>query len=89
MQRHQARPDRVNSKAAIAGRIRLVRTEKYGKYGIPVLAEALRIPTGSWANYERGVTIPGDILLEFLVLTEITPTWLLHGVGDRHVMQIP
>src|SRR4051812_30457678 len=67
---------RSDSKAAIAERLRLVRLERYGEHGGPVLADMLELPTGSWSNYERGVTIPGEILLEFLAQTGIEPLWL-------------
>jgi hypothetical protein len=40
-------------------RLREVREGLYGDGGA-----ALGVPEATWRNYERGVTIPGDVLLE-------------------------
>jgi hypothetical protein len=44
------------------------------------------MPEAAWLNYERGVTIPGDLLLEFIDLSRTDPHWLLTGEGNvrRH-----
>jgi hypothetical protein len=79
-------PERGDAKAAVAGRLRLIRLERYGEHGGPALADMLRLPSRTWANYERGVTIPGEILLGFLVLTGLEPLWLLRGAGEKYRM---
>ena len=75
-------PDR--SVAAIAARLRLLRAERFGERGGPELARQLGLPAATWANYERGVIIPGDVLLRFLDLTAAEPHWLLHGEGPKY-----
>jgi methionyl-tRNA formyltransferase len=51
--------------------------------GVPLLAEALGVPTRTWLNYEAGVMIPAPTILRFLELTGANPAWLLNGVGER------
>jgi hypothetical protein len=72
-----------NQRIEIACRIREIRHDLYGENGLPVLAGALNLPARTWMNYERGVTIPGDVLLQFLDVTGTDPHWLLTGDGDR------
>jgi hypothetical protein len=67
----------------LARRLRDVRLAMYGEHGGPLLAEALKIPARTWANYESGVTIPGLVLLRFIAMTEVEPHWLLNGEGQR------
>ena len=74
----------TSSKAAVAGRLRLVRIELFGEDGGHDLADRLGIPFRTWLNYESGVTIPGEILLLFLETAGIEPLWLLRGVGPRY-----
>ena len=76
--------DQDRSKAAIAGRLRLIRSEIFGDHGGPELADQLRLPFRTWFNYESGVTIPGEVLLRFLEITDIEPLWLLGGEGPRY-----
>jgi len=71
-------------KSSIARRMRFVRLELYGEDGIPDLAAELGIPSRTWANYERGVAIPCQVLLRFLEVTLTNPLWLLRGVGPRY-----
>ena len=52
--------------ASIARRVREIRQDLYGESGIETLAEALNVPTATWLNYEWGLTMPADIMLEFL-----------------------
>jgi hypothetical protein len=84
MDRQPDPPEGGDAKAAVAGRLRLIRLELYGDPGGPTLAGMLGLPSRTWANYERGVTIPGETLLGFLVLTGLEPLWLLRGVGERY-----
>lgn len=71
---------RVNT----ATRLRDVRVELYGEHGGPALARALGLPARTWYNYETGVTIPAEILLEFAELTGVQLRWLLSGEGPRY-----
>ena len=71
--------------ASIGRRLRLIRTELCGENGGPLLAGQLGLPCRTWANYESGVTIPGEILLSFLVATRTNPRWLLRGVGPKYL----
>lgn len=68
---------------ALAGRLLAIRMELYGEHGGAELARQLGVPLPTWANYERGVTIPGDVLLRFLVVTCAEVRWLLHGAGPE------
>ena len=77
-------PPATVSRPAIAGRLRLVRTERFGEGGVAALAEQLGVPPETWSNYERGVSIPGDVLLIFLLETGVEPLWLLRGGGPRY-----
>ena len=68
----------------LASRLREVRRELYGEHGGPLLAQDLEIPARTWAHYESGVTIPGAVVLRFLVLSGVEPHWLLTGEGRRY-----
>ncbi len=69
--------------SVLADRVREVRLEVFGEHGGPRLAEALGIPHQTWLNYERGVTIPSQVILQFIELTNSDPHWLLTGEGER------
>ena len=77
-------PLRFDPHRPLAARLRLIRTERFGEHGGAELARLLGLPAGTWANYERGVIIPGDVLLRFLTLTAAEPHWLLHGEGPKY-----
>ena len=79
-----SRSDEDRSKAAIAGRLRLIRSETVGEHGGPELADQLGLPFRTWLNYESGVTIPGEVLLRFLEITDTEPLWLLGGEGPKY-----
>ncbi len=81
--------DEASSKAAIAGRLRLIRSELFGEHGVPELAYQLGLPFRTWFNYEAGVTIPGEVLVRFLVLTDTEPLWLLRHEGPRYRAATP
>ena len=68
----------------IAEGLKQVRFELFGENGAPELARKLGLPTRTWVNYESGVTIPGKILLRFLILTGAEPLWLLQGQGQQY-----
>ena len=73
----------MNGKLGIAARVRQIRQDLYGEDGLENLAGAMGVPAQTWRNYERGVTMPAEILLEFMVLTGAEPNWLLTGDGER------
>jgi hypothetical protein len=49
-----------------------------------MLAKQLKVPFRTWMNYEAGVTMPAEILLRFIALTNANPEWLLKGHGPRY-----
>jgi hypothetical protein len=73
---------------ALASRIRQVREELYGQHGGPLLAEALRLPFRTWHRYESGVTIPAEVILRFIEVTEASPHWLLTGEGPCYLPSV-
>ncbi len=74
----------TSGKPEIAARLRSIREEKYGEDGAGDVAELLDLPLRTWVNYEHGVTIPGDVLLRYLVVTGVEPSWLLEGRGAKY-----
>lgn len=74
---------RAGADGDLSGRLLQVRLELYGERGETELARLLGIPTRTWSNYEAGVSIPANILLEFLILTDVEPLWLLREQGER------
>jgi hypothetical protein len=47
------------------------------------MAEYLGVPARTWFSYERGVAIPGPVILKIIVEFSVEPEWLLHGKGPR------
>ena len=72
----------MNRNASLAQRLCEIRHDLYGEHGAEALARALNVPIQTWLNYERGVTMPAVVLLEFLEVTEADPHWLLTGEGN-------
>jgi hypothetical protein len=70
--------------AGLARRVREIREDLYGPHGARPLADALEIPAKTWANYERGVIIPAQVILTFIEITGADPHWLLTGQGERY-----
>jgi hypothetical protein len=75
---------RVNVKAMISSRLREVRQELFGEHGGPELARRLDLPARTWYNYETGVTVPAEVLLQFIDQTGANPVWLLSGEGPKY-----
>ena len=71
-------------KAAMGHRLSEVRQEKYGPTGAPLLAMTLGVPLRTWLNYEAGVTIPGEVLLRFVLTARVDAHWLLTGEGPKY-----
>jgi hypothetical protein len=68
--------------AELALRLRQIRKDLYGDDGAQLLADALEIQVGTWLNYERGVTMPGLVVLKLIDIARVNPHWLLTGQGD-------
>jgi hypothetical protein len=68
--------------AELAQRLREIREDLYGGYGSRFLADALEIPLQTWLNYESGVVMPAEIVLQLIVMASVNPHWLLTGQGS-------
>jgi hypothetical protein len=71
-------------RAAVARRIRKIRIDRFGEYGVPQLAARLGLAASTWEQYEDGVMIPGMVILRFIELTGVDARWLLRGEGERY-----
>lgn len=69
-------------KDQISGRLRRIRLELFGEHGGPELARRLDLPARTWYNYETGVTVPAEVMLNFIHQTSVNPVWLLTGEGQ-------
>jgi hypothetical protein len=69
---------------SLADRVRKIRNEAFGRDGVAPLAQVIGIPPRTWENYERGVTIPARVMLQFIEITCVEPHWLLTGEGERY-----
>lgn len=69
----------------LACRIREIREEFYGKdaAAIAALAREMGLPPRTWENFERGVTMPAEILLRLLSVTGMGLDEL-RGERSRH-----
>jgi hypothetical protein len=74
-------------RAGLAQRLREIREDLYGEYGSQFLADALEIPLQTWLNYESGVVMPADIVLQLLVTARVNPYWLLTGQGEMYAQR--
>src|SRR5690349_2530402 len=84
MARKKTPPDTRDAKHQLAARLRAVRIELFGERGTSRLAEMLGIPSRTWYNYEIGVTVPAEVLLRLIEVTDVEPGWLLSGTGARY-----
>lgn len=71
-------------KSSLAHRVREVRLDLFGEHGGPMLARTLRLPFRTWHNYESGCTIPAQVILRFIEVTDAHPHWLLTGEGAKY-----
>jgi hypothetical protein len=69
-------------KLELADRVRTIRVQSFGVNGGPLLAEKIGVPFRTWANYEEGCTIPAQVILRFIEVTDAAPHWLLTGDGQ-------
>lgn len=67
----------------MAERLSMLRAELFGDRGGPELARQLGLPVRTWYNYESGVTVPAEVILKIIELTNVEPMWLLHGKGPK------
>lgn len=65
-------------------RLREIRQNLFGEHGGPELARRLNLPARTWYNYETGVTVPAEVLLDFIEQTGANPLWLLSGEGPHY-----
>ena len=65
-------------------RLREVREDLYGQDGSQFLADALGIPMQTWLNYESGVSVPAEIVLQLQVFASVNAGWLLTGDGEKY-----
>jgi hypothetical protein len=84
MDRADGRAGVEQRQADLADRVREVREDLYGRSGAQFMADALGLPLGTWANYERGVTIPAVVILKLIDATGVSPSWLLNGQGPKY-----
>ncbi len=73
----------MNKKMLLARRLREIRLALYGEDGVDILARALHVPPQTWCNYERGVTMPAEVLIGFLEVTGADVQSLLTSEIDR------
>jgi hypothetical protein len=83
VQRERRKGAGLDSRRALAKRLRKVRIEVFGEDGVEDLASQLGIPPETWRHYEAGVTLPAEVLLAFIELAGVELTWLSAGVGIR------
>jgi steroid delta-isomerase-like uncharacterized protein len=89
LQRLRERPDKtpkikVNVARSLSARLREIREELFGAKGGPELARRLNLPARTWYDYETGVTVPAEVLLNFIEQTGVEPHWLLSGEGPKY-----
>jgi hypothetical protein len=84
MARKKTEPDVERRKNVLARRLKEVRIERFGENGGAELARAVEVPARTWYNYERGVTVPAEVLLRFISVTGVEPQWLLEGRGEKY-----
>ncbi|AMV40464.1 ester cyclase [Planctomyces sp. SH-PL62] len=78
------RDRRIKRRIELAERIREVREEVFGPTGGPEVARLLGLPARTWYSYETGVTIPAEVLLDFIKESGVSPNWLRSGEGPRY-----
>lgn len=75
---------RMARREGIAARLRELRIERFGEHGGPAMARELNLPVRTWYNYETGVTVPAEVLLEVIERTGARPPWLLKGEEPKY-----
>jgi hypothetical protein len=88
MARKRTAPDKAEARNLLAERLKEIRVELFGEHGGPEVARQLKIPARTWYNYEMGVTVPAEVILRFIDLTNVEPKWLLYGRGEKYRTQV-
>jgi hypothetical protein len=68
----------------LAARLRDIREDMYGDDGAQFLADAMEIPLQTWLNYESGVAVPAETILELIVTAGVRSDWLVTGQGAKY-----
>ena len=89
MARRKNAPESIRLKHNLSERLRELRTEFFGERGGPDMARTLGILVRTWYNYESGVTVPAEIILQVVELTSVEPVWLLRGEGPKFRPTMP
>lgn len=89
MARRKNQPESVRVKCDLSERLREIRIELHGERGGSEMARRLGLPIRTWYNYESGVTVPAEVILRFVELTNVEPLWLLHGRGPKFRVTSP
>ena len=69
---------------ALARRLRDVREDFQREVPGSPLVRSLGVSERRWAGYEAGATVPGTVILRLIMLTGVSPRWLLNGDGPRY-----
>jgi hypothetical protein len=83
MARHKTAAELVRARLALAKRLVVLRSEVYGDRGAPEVARLIGIPLRTWYNYEKGVTVPAEIILKIIEVTSVEAQWLIDRKGPR------
>lgn len=62
----------ASKRAELAERLREVREDLYGEHGSQFMADALNVPLQTWLNYESGIAVPAEIVLQLQVLGSVS-----------------
>jgi hypothetical protein len=89
MARKKTAPGIARARNLLAARLKQIRVEIFGEDGAVEVARRLKIPAGTWHNYERGVTTPAEVILRFIDVTSVDPRWLLFGLGEKYRNEAP
>jgi transcriptional regulator with XRE-family HTH domain len=84
MGRKKTTPRTEHARIILARRLTEVRKDLFGDKGTAEIARAVEVPARTWYNYERGVTVPAEVLLRFMAVTGVEPQWLLDGLGEKY-----
>jgi hypothetical protein len=66
-------------RAEIARRLKEIRQQLHGDHGGAEFARRLGLPAGTWYGYEKGTTLPAEVLFDFIDLTSANPMYVLDG----------
>jgi hypothetical protein len=82
---HNWRTGVKHLEAALAERLREIRSDCCGEHGTDFVARSIGAPPQTWQNYEASAVIPGVAILKFIDLTTVNPHWLLTGHGPKYL----